>query len=360
MAKANPALFEIENLHVVFDTFGGIVQAVQGVSLSVAPGKTLAVVGESGCGKSATFQAAFGLIPTPPGRITAGKISFKGKSLFDASAPKNVGSWDEIRGRKVGFIFQDPMTSLNPTMRVGDQIGEVLLSQGYSKKQATEKTIELLQTVNIPDPAERLKQYPFQFSGGMRQRVMIAMALAGEPDLLVADEPTTALDVTIQSQILSLLKKLQQERSMAIVLITHDLGVVAQMADEVAVMYAGQIVESGTTRDVLAHSAHPYTIGLKHSLPERSPGKRTLSPIPGFPPDLFSPPSGCAFASRCPQAMRLCQIHEPGLIGSNQKDHQMRCWLGDREVQKILNGQPLNAHKPLQTETSGVENELRS
>jgi oligopeptide/dipeptide ABC transporter ATP-binding protein len=314
----------IRDLHVEFSTYGGVVKAVRGVSLSVERGRTLAVVGESGCGKSVTFQAAMGLIPTPPGRVTGGSVTFDGVELVGA----DLGTLNRIRGKDVGMIFQDPMTCLNPTMKVGKQITEALrFHEGLSGGAARSRSIELLERVRIPEARVRVDHYPFQFSGGMRQRVMIAMAIACRPKLLVADEPTTALDVTVQAQILDLLRDLQREAKMAIVLITHDLAVVAQMADEVAVMYGGQIVERGSVDDVFYRPAHPYTLGLKQAMPSDAEGARPrLEPIEGSPPDLFSPPPGCAYFERCPFAMKVCGPELPPLWPV-QPGHAARCWL---------------------------------
>ena len=250
-------LLQIEDLAVEFDTYGGTVQAVRGVSFDVEAGKTLAIVGESGCGKSVTVQSIMGLIPIPPGRITSGRAKLRGADIL---GQKTINGQD-IRGDQIGMIFQDPMTSLNPTMNIGNQIAETLIvHRGYSKKDAFSRAIELLELSKIPEPDKRAKQYPFEFSGGMLQRAMIAMAIACEPAILIADEPTTALDVTIQAQILDLLGELQKENGMSIILITHDLGVVARMADEVLVMYAGQVVEQGSVDQIFYESAHPYTL----------------------------------------------------------------------------------------------------
>ena len=319
-----PMLLEIENLAVEFDTYGGTVQAVRGVSFSVDSGKTLAIVGESGCGKSVTVQSMMGLIPMPPGRITAGSARLRGIEILG----RNVMGGKDIRGSEIGMIFQDPMTSLNPTMTIGDQIAEPLqVHRGYSYRAAFERAIELLELTRIPEAAKRARQYPFEFSGGMLQRAMIAMAISCKPAILIADEPTTALDVTIQAQILDLLQDLQSETGMAIILITHDLGVVARMADEVAVMYAGKIVEHGSADDVFYRSAHPYTLGLRAAMPTNDPSRQhMLEPIDGSPPDLFAPPPGCGYAPRCPHAMKVCQQRHPDdffLLG----EHFSRCWL---------------------------------
>ncbi|MEZ5551878.1 MAG: ABC transporter ATP-binding protein [Pseudomonadales bacterium] len=319
----NP-LLEVDNLRVEFSTYGGIVQAVRGVSFRVGAGETLAIVGESGCGKSVTVQSMMGLIPMPPGRITEGRARLRGTDILGR---KSIDGKD-IRGREIGMIFQDPMTSLNPTMSIGAQIAEPLeVHKGYSRKRALARAVELLEMTRIPEAAKRAKQYPFEFSGGMLQRAMIAMAISCGPAILIADEPTTALDVTIQAQILDLLRDLQRETGMAIVLITHDLGVVARMADEVLVMYAGQIVERGTVDDVFYRSAHPYTLGLRHAMPSNDPaGDHVLKPIDGSPPDLFHPPAGCGYFARCPHAMRVCENRDPGAFTIGER-HSSRCWL---------------------------------
>ncbi|MEX0617378.1 MAG: ABC transporter ATP-binding protein [Pseudohongiellaceae bacterium] len=318
------AVLQVEDLAVEFTTYGGIVSAVRGVSFNVKTGRTLAIVGESGCGKSVTVQSIMGLIPMPPGRITSGRARLKG---YDILGRKTVNGKD-IRGSEIGMIFQDPMTSLNPTMTIGDQIAEPLqIHRGYSYRRAFARAIELLELSRIPEAASRARQYPFEFSGGMLQRAMIAMAIACKPSILIADEPSTALDVTIQAQILDLMQDLQKETGMAIILITHDLGVVARMADDVAVMYAGKIVEQGTVDDVFYRSAHPYTLGLKKAMPNNDPARQhTLQPIEGSPPDLFAPPPGCAYCPRCPYSMHVCVPNdpEPVVVGEG---HYSRCWL---------------------------------
>ena len=318
------ALLSVRDLRVEFDTYGGVVKAVRGVSFEVHAGKTLAIVGESGCGKSVTVQSLMGLIPTPPGRITSGQALLRGKEVLNLPLKEA----NRIRGKEIGMIFQDPMTSLNPTMTVGKQIVETLrIHEGYSADRARERAIELLEWVQIPEPKTRVDLYPFQFSGGMRQRAMIAMAIACNPSVLIADEPTTALDVTIQAQILQLLRRLQREQKMAIILITHDLGVVAQMADQVAVMYAGQIIESGSVDDVFYRPGHPYTLGLQQAMPENNESSRKrLVPIEGSPPDLFKPPAGCGYFARCPQALRICEDRVPPEFGL-EAGHLSRCWL---------------------------------
>ncbi len=317
-------LLKVEDLHVEFATYGGTVHAVRGVSFDVNAGETLAIVGESGCGKSVTVQSLMGLIPMPPGQITKGSAELMGHDILSSKFIEG----QDIRGNKVSMIFQDPMTSLNPTMNIGSQIAETLeVHRGYSRRKAFARAIELLEMTKIPEAEKRAKQYPFEFSGGMLQRAMIAMAIACEPDMLIADEPTTALDVTIQAQILDLLKDLQHETDMAIILITHDLGVVARMADEVLVMYAGQVVEKGPVDDIFYHSAHPYTLGLRGAMPTNSPNnKQSLTAIDGSPPDLFSPPTGCSYHPRCPNAMQLCDQRAPA-IESLSTDHWSRCWL---------------------------------
>jgi len=316
-------LLEVQDLTVDFHTHGGTVEAVRGVSFSVARGETLAIVGESGCGKSVSMQALLGLIPMPPGVIRRGSAQL----LDTALLPHHPATLNAVRGQRVGMIFQDPMSALNPTMRIGDQIAETLrIHQGLSRSAAAQRAVALLEEVRIPEAATRARQYPFEFSGGMLQRAMIAMAIACGPELLIADEPTTALDVTIQAQILDLLRKLQEEKGMAIILITHDLGVVAQMAHRVAVMYAGEIVETADVETLFAHSAHPYTQGLRRATPSNQPGAaQVLTPIEGSPPDLFAPPKGCAYAARCPQAMALCTREAPPAFNLRSA-HLARCW----------------------------------
>ena len=272
------------------------------------------------------------LIPTPPGRITSGSILFKGQDLTKLSEKK----MRDIRGADISMVFQDPMTALNPTLRVGEQIAEnIMQHENISKEKAKEKAFEMLELVGIPNPKERLKQYPHEFSGGMRQRIVIAMALVCNPEVLIADEPTTALDVTIQAQILELFKDIQQKTDVSIVLITHDLGVVAQVADRVAVMYAGKIVEIGTRRDIFYTPQHPYTKGLLRSVPRLDLYENELVPIAGSPPDLFAPPSGCSFAPRCPYVMEVCDRMYPAST-KLKESHQVHCWLQDERAQKFV------------------------
>ena len=297
-------VLKIENLHVSFDTYAGEVHAVRGVSLHVGEGEVLAIVGESGCGKSVTAQTIMKLNPMPPARIKQGTIDLCGEDIVAASEKK----MQDIRGRLVSMIFQDPMTCLNPTMKVGKQLTEAIgQHRKLSREEARKEAVRLLEMVQIPNAAERAEQYPHEFSGGMRQRAMIAMAMSCEPKLLIADEPTTALDVTIQAQIMQLMAEVREKTGTAIILITHDLGVVANLADRVAVMYAGKVVETGTAEEIFYRPSHPYTQALLKSLPtvDTDRGEKLVS-IAGTPPDLFAPPKGCEFASRWATATRPC------------------------------------------------------
>ncbi|WP_374720361.1 ABC transporter ATP-binding protein [Parageobacillus toebii] len=325
-------LLEVKNLEVSFQTYGGEVQAVRGVSFYLNKGETLAIVGESGSGKSVTSQTIMRLIPTPPGKIKNGQIIFDGEDLVK----KTDKEMEQIRGKDIGMIFQDPMTSLNPTMKVGHQIMEVVMKhQKMSKSAAKERAIELLRLVGIPMPEKRINQYPHEFSGGMRQRAMIAIALASNPKLLIADEPTTALDVTIQAQILELMKDIQKKTGTAIIFITHDLGVVANVADRVAVMYAGKIVETGTVDEIFYDPRHPYTWGLLASMPSLdSDDKTELASIPGSPPDLTNPPKGDAFAPRNPYAMKIDFEMEPPLFQISDT-HYAATWLLHPDAPKV-------------------------
>ncbi len=317
-------VLEIKDLRVSFDTYAGEVQAVRGVTLHVDQGEVLAIVGESGCGKSVTAQTIMKLNPMPPARIVAGSIQLGEHDIVHATEKQ----MQSIRGKEVSMIFQDPMTCMNPTTQVGKQIVEAIkLHRKLTHKEAEEEAIKCLKQVNIPNPEERSKQYPHEFSGGMRQRAMIAMALSCDPKLLIADEPTTALDVTIQAQIMDLLGELKSKINTAIILITHDLGVVAGSADRVAVMYAGKIVETGTTDDIFYRNAHPYTQALLKSLPSPESTKaEALMSIPGTPPDLLAPPKGCAFAARCTHCMKLCQEEYPPEFEVGP-GHTANCWL---------------------------------
>jgi peptide/nickel transport system ATP-binding protein len=316
MSTADPSgapehLLEVEDLAVTFFTRRGNVQAVRGVSFHIDRGETLGLVGESGSGKSVTSQAVLGMTELP-GRITGGDIRWKGKSLVAGKAGARYAS--SVRGKEIAVVFQDPMTSLNPLFTVGMQITEVLRYHMHmNKKDAAERAVELLDMVGISFPRQRVKQYPHEFSGGMRQRVMIAMALACEPELLIADEPTTALDVTIQAQILELLAELQSRLGLAVILITHDLGVVAGLCHRVQVMYGGRLVEDGPARDLFHEPAHPYTAGLLRSTPRLDVVMPRLTAIEGAPPDLLKPPSGCAFHPRCPLAIEACREEAPPL-----------------------------------------------
>jgi oligopeptide transport system ATP-binding protein len=317
-------VLDIENLKVSFFTYAGEVQAVRGVTLHVDEGEVLAIVGESGCGKSVTAQTIMKLNPMPPAKIMDGKLQL-GEHDIIAASEKEMQS---IRGKDVAMIFQDPMTCMNPTMQVGKQIVEAIkLHKKLSNKEAEEEAIRCLKQVNIPNPEERAKQYPHEFSGGMRQRAMIAMALSCSPKLLIADEPTTALDVTIQAQIMDLLNELKEKVNTAIVLITHDLGVVAGSADRVAVMYAGKVVETGSCEDIFYRAKHPYTLALLKSLPSPDTTKdEELTAIPGTPPDLLAPPAGCGFAARCKYCMKICQQENPPEFTLGE-GHVANCWL---------------------------------
>lgn len=304
-------LLEVTGLKTHFFTRDGVVKAVDGVTFSLERRKTLAVVGESGSGKSVTALSLMRLIPDPPGKIVEGSILFDGKDVIEMKDAEVRA----MRGNQIAMIFQDPMTSLNPVYRVGHQIGEALrLHRGLSKKEALNRSVELLDMVGIPNARDRAKDYPHQFSGGMRQRAMIAMALSCDPDILIADEPTTALDVTIQAQILDLMVELQDRTGAAIIMITHDLGVVADMSDDVMVMYGGKQVEYGTAGEVFYEPSHPYTWGLMDSLPRHDVGEKgELKPIEGQPPSLIHVPSGCAFHPRCPYAKDVCRTEIPEL-----------------------------------------------
>ncbi|WP_033311114.1 ABC transporter ATP-binding protein [Streptomyces iakyrus] len=310
-------LLEVRDLHVEFHTRDGVAKAVNGVNYSVAAGETLAVLGESGSGKSVTAQAIMGILDMPPGRIPKGEILFRGQDMLKMSAEERR----RIRGSKIAMIFQDALSSLNPVLSVGYQLSEMFrVHQGMSKKDAKAKAIELMDRVKIPAAAARVNDYPHQFSGGMRQRIMIAMALALEPDLIIADEPTTALDVTVQAQVMDLLAELQREYNMGLILITHDLGVVADVADKIAVMYAGRIVERAPVHELYKRPAHPYTKGLLDSIPRLDQKGQELYAIKGLPPNLTRIPSGCAFNPRCPQAQDICRTDIPPLHPVTERD----------------------------------------
>ena len=322
-------ILSIENLRIHFETFAGEVQAIRGVNLKLEKGETLALVGESGSGKSVTAKSVMKLLSNNA-VVKEGAIIFKGENILE----KSERDMQSIRGKKIAMIFQDPMTSLDPTMKIGKQITEVIIKhEKASKEEADKRAEELLELVGIPNAKERMKQYPHQFSGGQRQRIVIAIALACNPDVLIADEPTTALDVTIQAQILELLKELQQQFQMAIIFITHDLGVVANVADRVAVMYAGKVVEVGTADEVFYNPQHPYTWGLLRSMPTLHTGD-TLYAIPGSPPDLLDPPVGDAFALRSDVALEIDRVKEPPMFEVSQT-HFAATWLLDPRAPKV-------------------------
>ena len=322
-------ILSIENLRIHFETFAGEVQAIRGVNLKLQKGETLALVGESGSGKSVTAKSVMKLLSNNA-VVKEGAIIFKGENIFE----KSERDMQSIRGKKIAMIFQDPMTSLDPTMKIGKQITEVIIKhEKASKEEADKRAEELLELVGIPNAKERMKQYPHQFSGGQRQRIVIAIALACNPDVLIADEPTTALDVTIQAQILELLKELQQQFQMAIIFITHDLGVVANVADRVAVMYAGKVVEVGTAEEVFYNPQHPYTWGLLRSMPTLHTGD-TLYAIPGSPPDLLDPPVGDAFALRSDVALEIDRVKEPPMFEVSPT-HFAATWLLDPRAPKV-------------------------
>lgn len=316
------ALLEVKNLQTSFFTPAGEVKAVNGISFNLERGKVLGIVGESGSGKSVTAYSIMQILAST-GKIVGGSIKLDGQELVNAGEKV----MKEVRGNKVSIIFQDPMTSLNPTYTIGHQLMEaILLHTDRNKKQAYDRAVEMLRLVNVNEPEKRMKQYPFEFSGGMRQRVMIAMALACEPDILIADEPTTALDVTIQAQILELMKELQKELGMAIIMITHDLGVVAQLCDEVIVMYAGSIREQGTADEIFYNPKHEYTKGLLRSIPTANTAGQRLQPISGTPIDLLNMPKGCPFAPRCDAAMKICLDERCQRMQINDC-HQAACWM---------------------------------
>lgn len=317
-------ILEVRDLHVSFHTYAGEVKAVRGVNFEVYKGEALAIVGESGCGKSVTAQSIMQLLPMPPAKYKQGSILFEGQDLLK----KSEKQMQHIRGNEIGMIFQDPMTSLNPTIKIGRQIAESLMKhKKLSRHEAYNRAIKMLEMVAVAQPDKRVNQYPHEFSGGMRQRAMIALALACEPKLLIADEPTTALDVTIQAQILELLKDLQKRTGTSIILITHDLGVVAEMCDRVIVMYAGKVVETGTIDDIFYSPQHPYTKGLLKSVPRMDMNRNeALHPIVGTPPDLFNPPAGCPFFARCQNAMKICKNYDPNLENIKES-HYAACWL---------------------------------
>ncbi|MGI5357193.1 ABC transporter ATP-binding protein [Streptomyces sp. CA-252508] len=321
-------LLEVRDLYVEFRTRDGVAKAVNGVSYSVDAGETLAVLGESGSGKSVTAQAVMGILDTPPGRVSGGEVLFRGRDLLAL----NEDARRTVRGAEMAMIFQDALSALNPVLTVGDQLGEMfVVHRGMSKKAARARAVELMDRVRIPAAAERVGQYPHQFSGGMRQRIMIAMAMALEPALIIADEPTTALDVTVQAQVMELLAELRRELGMGLILITHDLGVVADVADRIAVMYAGRIVETAPVHDIYKAPAHPYTRGLLDSIPRLDHKGRELYAIKGLPPNLTAIPPGCPFHPRCPRARDVCRTDLPPLYRVSQ-DRRSACHFWEETV----------------------------
>lgn len=321
-------ILEVKNLHVEFKTDRGLVKAVDGVNLTLKRGETLALVGESGSGKSVTGLSLMGLIPNPPGKITQGEVLFEGRDILKCK-PKELR---DLRGNRISMIFQDPMTSLNPFLKISTQLMETIeIHQKLSKKEARMKAIEMLELVGIPSPEMRIDLYPHQFSGGMRQRVMIAIALSCKPDVLIADEPTTALDVTIQSQIIEIMQNLSKELGTSIIMITHDLGVVAGMSHRVSVMYAGRIVETGSNEDIFERPSHPYTKGLIQSVPRLDqPSHQKLYTIGGMPPNLSNLPQACYFHTRCPNVMDICKTQYPNVMKLSES-HQAACWLNEKK-----------------------------
>lgn len=317
-------ILELKNVVYSFHTYGGEVKAVRDVSFEVKKGEILGIVGESGCGKSVTAQCIMRLNPEPPGFFEGGEVIFKGKDVLKMTNKE----LRKLRGQDIGFVFQDPMTSLNPTMRVGAQIEEVFLGRtDVTKQEVKEKALEIMKLVGISDVEKRYKQYPHELSGGMKQRVMIAIALVSRPELVICDEPTTSLDVTIEAQILDLLLELREKLGMSIIIITHDLGVIARMCDRVVVMYGGKVVEKGTAQEIFYDTAHPYTKGLMGSIAKLDTAKgEKLTPIDGTPPDLFFPPKGCPFAARCEYAMDVCKENPP-LCYQITDEHITNCWL---------------------------------
>jgi oligopeptide transport system ATP-binding protein len=338
MSQMDGQLLEVRDLRTYFETEDGTVKAVDGISFALRRGETLGIVGESGSGKSVTNLSIIRLIPNPPGKIVSGEVVFNGQDLLLLSTEQVR----RIRGRRIAMIFQDPMTSLNPFMKISRQLMEVTqLHLGHTRTQAYEHAIKMLETVGIPDARGRIDSYPHEFSGGMRQRVMIAMALSCEPELLIADEPTTALDVTIQAQILELIKKLKQETGTSVILITHDLGVVAGMTDHVIVMYAGKVFEQASTAELFSRPGNPYTKGLLRSVPDPTDEQGQLYQIPGSPPDVAHLPPGCPFAPRCERAEEICQREFPPFVQLNE-DHSSLCHFA-REVYAESGGKPLDS-----------------
>lgn len=317
-------VLELKNIVFSFRTYGGIVHAVRNVSFDLRKGEILGIVGESGCGKSVTAQSILRLNPEPPGFFESGEILFHGKDILKMKEKE----LRKIRVHEIGFVFQDPMTSLNPTMRVGDQIEEVFLKKrDISRKEVREKVLDIMRMVGISDVEKRCRQYPHELSGGMKQRIMIAIALVSQPGVVICDEPTTSLDVTVEAQILELLRDLREKFNTSVIMITHDLGVIAKLCDRVIVMYGGQIVEVGEVDEIFYQTAHPYTKGLMQSIARLDMTKQdVLTPIEGTPPDLFAPPAGCPFAARCRYAMKICYLYPPETCQITQ-EHETACWL---------------------------------
>ena len=321
---------EVKNLRVSYHSYAGEVQSVRGVSFSIDAGQSVAIVGESGCGKSVTAKTIMGLIQTPPGEIKEGsQILFEGRDILSQTPEQ----WQEYRGKDCAIIFQDALAALNPTMTIGNQVAEkLLIHTSMSRAEAWEEAGRLLKLVGIPNPEKRMKQYPHEFSGGMRQRIIIAIALANNPKLIIADEPTTALDVTIQAQVLDLIRDMKEKMNSSVIMITHDLGVVASLCDRILIMYGGKIVESGSDREIFYDPKHPYTRGLLQCVhnPEK---KEKLKPIAGSPPDLLKPPAGCPFVDRCPEAMKVCKLYMPE-VTTYSATHQCACWLEEANRRK--------------------------
>src|SRR5436305_3517551 len=341
MSSQDGILLSVRDLRTYFETEDGTVRAVDGISFDLKRGETLGIVGESGSGKSVTNLSVIRLIPSPPGRIVSGEVLFRGQDILSLS-PDEVR---RIRGKRISMIFQDPMTSLNPFMRISRQLMEITrLHLGHTKKQAREHAVRMLETVGIPEARARVDSYPHEFSGGMRQRVMIAMALACEPELLIADEPTTALDVTIQAQILELIRKLKEETGTSVVLITHDLGVVAGMTDHIIVMYAGKIFERAPTRELFACPGNPYTKGLLRSVPDPTAEQGALYQIPGLPPDVAHLPPGCPFARRCERAEEICRREFPPFVQLNE-EHFSLCHFAEEVYKDSCRERDERAHQ---------------
>jgi oligopeptide/dipeptide ABC transporter ATP-binding protein len=321
--SSEPGQLVVEDLHTHFYTLAGEVKAVDGVSFELPRGESLGIVGESGCGKSVTAQSVMRIVPDPPGKVASGSIRFKGRELLTLSEAE----MNKIRGNQIAMVYQEPMTSLNPAFTIGNQVGEVFrFHKGLPKKEAEQRAAEALRMVGIPDPHKRLLDYPHQLSGGMRQRVIIAMAIACDPDILIADEPTTAIDVTIQAQILDLILSLKERLGMSLMLITHDLGVVANIVKRVMVMYAGSVVETAGVEEIFSNPRHPYTRGLFTCIPRIGNRVKSLNEISGTVPNLLSLPRGCKFSNRCQEVMDICREQRPPLFKTGE-DHHSRCWL---------------------------------